>query len=510
MSTNSIDNKRIAKNTGMLYIRMIITTLVSLYTSRILLQVLGISDYGLFNVVTGMITMFTFMNVGLSGSSQRFFTIALGKNDLVQCEKTFKVLFTLYIIFSVIFFLSLEVIGMYMIENVLNITPDKIEIAKFIFHFSLISLVFDFMRNVLDVAIIAYEHMNFYAYLSIIESILKLLIVLILSYINLYDSLKLYSVLYMCSSIIIFLIYYFYVYYNCPACKFRFSYDKEMYKEIGSFTAWNILGHVSWLLASQGTNIILNVFLGVRINAARGISNQVNGVLSRFASNFQTAASPQIIKSFAAGDNENMFKLTNNVAKYAGFLCLIVGIPLFIDIEYILNLWLIDVPEHTAAFCRTAMLQSYTIALYFSISKVISAIGKIKWLTICMISTQAFMLVVTYILLKMDININIIIYLFLLPSVLIFYFYLFFAHKYIKYPLANYFKEVIFKNILVIIFSSVPTFFVYYNMYPSFIRLILIAVISAISSIFAIYIWGIDKETRSIVLKKVHSKLNKH
>lgn len=299
----SIGNKRIIINSLFLYLRMFVIMAIGFYTYRVVLSVLGVSDYGLFNVIGGFVSLLAFFNSALSGCTQRFITIARGKNDNQLITKTFRVFLLFHIILVFVFLFIMEIFGYFIIENILNIPTERRSTAQFVFHFFLFAGCLDLFRALFDAILIAYEKMTFYAYLSMFETVLKLLIVYILLYIDSYDHLKTYAILYFLSSFCITIYYNIFCCKTFKCCKMRPQYNKSFFKEISIYTSWNAISHIGFLLSSQGFNIVLNIFYGTVLNAAYGIATQINGIVSKFITNIQN--------SISISDNNRLFKRRN-------------------------------------------------------------------------------------------------------------------------------------------------------------------------------------------------------
>ncbi len=333
---HSSKTKQIAKNTSLLYFRMLITMIVTLYTSRIVLNTLGIEDFGIYNIIGGVIILFTFLNVAMSNTTQRFLSFELGRNDMEQLKKTFSMSMTAHISIALIVFLLSETVGLWFINTQLNIPAERMNAANWVYQFSILTFVFQIIRVPYNASIIAYERMSFYAYISIIEVILKLAVVFLLQKGG-FDKLIFYSILLFIVSIIILYAYKVYCNKKFKISRYYFFWDGSLYKNIMSFSGWSLMGSVASISANQGINILLNIFFGVAVNAAMGIANQVNGALNSFVVNFQTAFKPQIVKSYAEGDKKYLTQLILQTSKFSFFLFFIVSIPILLNTEFALK-----------------------------------------------------------------------------------------------------------------------------------------------------------------------------
>ena len=305
---NTANNKRIAKNTLLLYFRMLFIMAINLYTSRIVLKILGIEDFGIYNAVGGIVAMFGFLTSAMSISTQRYITYELGKNNLKQLNKIFNTSITIHAVISVIILILAETIGLWFLYNKMTIPIERLNAALWTYQASIASAIILIMSIPYNATIIAHEKMSAFAYISVLEVVLKLAIVYLLLISN-FDKLKLYSTLILIVQLIIRIIYGQYCKKHFLETKIHFIKDKSLFKEMLSFAGWNLWGNCAGIASTQGVNILLNIFFGPHINAARGIAVQVQGAVNQFASNFQTAINPQITKSYAQGDYNYMHNL---------------------------------------------------------------------------------------------------------------------------------------------------------------------------------------------------------
>ena len=321
MATSS--NKRIAKNTLLLYFRMLLTIAVGLYTSRVVLNTLGVSDYGIYNVVGGIVSMLAFLNSALTAASQRFIAFELGRGDLSKLRKIFCTSVTIHATLAVIIFIIAETIGLWFINTHLNIDANRMVAANWVYQFS----IFTFMLTVLSVpynsCIVAHEHMNAFAYISILEVTLKLLIVYLLLVIN-YDKLTTYGILVFAVALVVQLTYGIYCKRHFEECAYHFILDKKLFKEMFSFAGWSVVGNLGFSFKDQAANVILNLFFGTVINAARGVALQVNGIIAGFSTNFMMALNPQITKQYASGEIESSMKLVYAGSRFSFFYLLLL------------------------------------------------------------------------------------------------------------------------------------------------------------------------------------------
>lgn len=346
----------------MLYIRMFIIMAITLYTSRVVLQALGVDDFGIFNIVGGIVVLFTFINNAMVASTQRFLNFELGRNNIEEAQKTFAASLNIYFLIVIIFIILSETIGLWFLNRYINIPEGRTYAANWVYQATIVTTIFNFIRTPYNAAIIAYERMSFYAYISIIEGILKLSIVFLLIFFT--DKLISYAWLYAFVAFMIMFMYIAFCYHKFPICRnHSFEFNKKRYVSIASFSGWSLFGSVANMCGQQGVNILLNIFFGVVVNAAMGVASQVIGAVSLFVSNFQTAFNPQIIKSYAAGEKKRFIDLILNTSKYSYYLLFILVLPCFICCNQILHIWLGTVPPHAVSFCRLLLIFSLIDAL---------------------------------------------------------------------------------------------------------------------------------------------------
>lgn len=375
--SKSDNNKRIAKNTLLLYFRMFITMAVTLYTSRIVLNVLGVEDFGIYNIVAGVIVLLSFMTSSLTQATQRFLSFELGRNDLAQFSRVFSTSLIIYLLFSAFIVLVGELLGPYIVNNFLNIPMERREAAIGVYHFSVVTFVFTVLRTPYNAAIIAYERMTFYAYVSIIEVVLKLGIVYLLLF-KMMDNLKLYAALVGMVAFFLFVCYFIYCNRNYHECVFQKVWDIDLFKKLLGFSGWSMFGSLAVITSTQGLNIIINLLFGVVVNAAMGVTNQVSNAVNQFAVNFQTAFNPQITKLYAIGDKESLSALIYQTSQFSFYLLFVICIPLIVNINFVLDVWLKNVPEYSDVFIRymlfSLLIDSLSAPLWMSVQ----AVGRIK------------------------------------------------------------------------------------------------------------------------------------
>lgn len=377
MPTESSNSKRIAKNTAFLYLRMIVVMVVGLFTSRITLSVLGVSDYGIYNVVGGTVTMLTVLTGAISVATSRYLTYALGVGDINALKRTFSTALNIHLILGIVIFIIAEVLGIWFLNNKLNIPLDRMEAANWILQFSIFTFVISIIAIPYTSSIISHEKMDLYAYLSLYDVFVKLGIVYVL-YISPIDKLIAYGILLMLAGLSTQIIYYYYCRKKFEECRYRFILDKGLVKEMSSFIGWAFWGNAAVMAKNQSLSILLNIFFGTIVNAAQGIAMQVNNAVTSFIRNFMTAVNPQITKSYAQNNYDYLYLLIIRSAKFSIFLALLMMVPIIMHIDTILGVWLVEVPEHSNSFVNMILIYTAVECFISPILVALLATGRIK------------------------------------------------------------------------------------------------------------------------------------
>lgn len=352
---DSSSNKRLAKNTLFLYFRMLFLMAVNLYTSRVTLQVLGVEDFGVYNVVSGIVVMFSFLARAMSGTCTRYMSVAIGKNDINEVQKIFSNSIVAHLFLMGIVLLLLETVGLWFVLNTINLPAGRETVANIVYQLAVLSICLNVIRIPFNSSIVANEHMNFYAYSSIVEGVLKLVIVWILLIVP-FDKLVSYSFLLVANVAIINLWYLWYCRSHFEGNRLTLKVEKKSLKEMLTFSWWNTIGGLSDMAWQQGTNIILNMFHGVTLNATMGITNQVRTAVYSFVQNIQVAANPQIIKAYAPDEKSRFFNLIFATSKFSFYLMLLIAFPIILNVDFILELWLKTPPPRASVFTSLTML----------------------------------------------------------------------------------------------------------------------------------------------------------
>ena len=496
------NNKRIAKNSIFLYIRMMITILISLYTSRVVLKQLGVEDFGINNVVAGVVAMFTFVNGTLASGTQRFLTFALGEKSFERQNITFSTTFFVHLILSVILGILIFIVGTWFVYNKLNIPFDRLEAAYFAFVCATITVVLGITQVPYMSSIIAHEDMKVYAYMSVFDATAKLVVAYALM-VSDFDKLKLYSLLLLIVSILNILFYRLFCIKKYRECHIHPIFDKQLLKSILGFSGWNIMGSCAFMGSNQGINILLNLFWGPTINAARAVSMQVNSVASQLVSNFQTAVNPQIVKYFAGGELDKMIKLINNNSKYAGYLILFVIVPLSIEIEFLLKIWLDTVPAETVFFSRIILVQTFIQTLSRPIVNGLHAVGKLKWPNILSGSNLLLIVPICYLLFRCDFSLHVVMWVSIVPWIFENIIDGLLLKRYIGFPIFRYYTCIIRDVVFIGLVAFIAPLLAKHYMPMGWIRLFVVGIVSELVLGLLIYKYGLSEYVRIIVRNKI-------
>lgn len=400
MFTDETNNKRIAKNTLLLYLRQLFATCVGLFTSRVFLQVLGVDNVGIYNIVGGVVSMFSLLNGSLTNSCSRYIAFVIGKGDTDELKKTFSTAIAIHIWLSLIVWIIAEIAGVWFLNTHLNIPDDRMTAANVVFQLSLLSFVTKLLNTPYQSLIVSYEKMSAFAYMSIFDVTAKLLILYLLYYIN-FDHLITYASLLFGVSLVHIGIYHIYSTRKFEVARnLKIQLHQDLFKDMFSFAGWNLFGQGSMILRNQGIDVILNIFYGVTVNAAKSIANQMQGTIYSFVSNFQMAINPQVTKSYAAGDVARTTALMSQGARFSFYLLLFLSMPFMIQINDILKVWLTVIPDWTALFVQLSFIYLLCDTLSRFLIIAIMASGKIKTYQIIVGGTKLFAVPLTYIYIR--------------------------------------------------------------------------------------------------------------
>ena len=502
IDTISLNNKRIAKNTLLLYVRMLFTMLVSLYTSRVVLNTLGVEDFGIYNVVGGIVAMFSILSGSLSAAIQRFITFELGKEDRSKLKSIFSTAVTIQIFLALLIIVLAETIGLWFLNNRINVSVERMIAANWVFQFSIITFAINLISIPYNAIIIAHERMKVFAYIGVLDVFLKLLVVFLLVRSPM-DKLVFYSLLLMLVALFIMVVYRYYCKRNFEDCNCKFVWDKLLLKEMISFSGWNFIGASSAVLRDQGVNIILNVFCGTVINAARGIAFQVSTTLQGFISNFMMALNPQITKSYASGEREYMMFLIFQGARFSFYMLFLLSLPIIIEAENILLIWLKNVPEHTVNFVRLILLFSMSESISTPLITAMLATGKIKKYQLIVGGLQMANFPISYLLLQEGLfpEITMIVAIAISQCCLIARLYL--LRSMIGLSVRQYLKKVYLNTVLVGVLSALLPIWIYNQISNEVFRGILVFCSSVSCTLVVVFYVGCNSKERIFILQRM-------
>jgi O-antigen/teichoic acid export membrane protein len=481
--------------------------IVGLYTSRIVLHALGVEDYGIYNVIGGVVAMFSLISGALSGSVSRFVTFALGEGNTEKLKKVFSTSLSVHFGLAFIVLIGAETIGLWFLNNKINIPIERMEAANWVFQCSIISFLTGIIIIPYNATVIAHERMGFFARISILEVILKLITALLL-YCSSFDRLPLYAALLSSTGCITLTIYILYCKHTFIECTYTFIIDKLLLKKMMSFSTWSFIGTSASLLKDQGVNIAINIFCGAAVNAARGISLQINNAIGYFAWNFMTAVTPQVTKSYAAGDYQYTRYLIERGSRFAFFLLLILSLPILYETEMILKLWLADVPTHTVFFTRLVLILLLLESQSYTLNTAILATGDIKLYQIIVSGIELLNFPIAYIFLKNGFFPEVTVIITIASTPLIQFLRLYFLRRAIKLSIRSYLKDVIWVMMKVTLLSAIlPCIIIYTQPTDSLARLLIVCVVSALCSASAIYYIGCSKGERVFLIEFCKSRL---
>lgn len=501
-ATQASSNRRIAKNTVALYLRMFLTMIVGFYTSRVVLNTLGVQDYGIYGVVGGVIAMMGFLNAAMAGATSRFLTFELGRGDSARLARTFSSALIIHMGIALVVMVLGETVGLWFLCNKLVIPPSRMEAAHWVYQLSILSSMIGITQAPYDASIISHEKMNVYAYVEILNSLLKLGIVYLLV-LGHFDKLKLYAVLTLAVSVTIKMIYRVYCLRHFKETHFHWVWDKAILKPMLSFSGWDLYGNACVTARQQGINFLINMFFGVTLNAASSIATTVTGMISGLVFNVITAFRPQIIKQHAQNKIEEMQSLMTNAAVITIILYGILLTPCFFEMPLLLHIWLGIVPAHAVDFCRILLFSS-TIGLINSIVNIgIHATGDIKKISLITGSIFLLSLPAVYIFFKLKFDVDYAYFTLVFVNLLVVTSDLIILKKQIKNIHILAIVKSIAASLTVVAISALPTYWVYLNIHESLLRLCIITIINTILLLSISYFFFIDEETRKILKNKL-------
>lgn len=499
-------NSRIAKNTLFLYFRMMIIIAINLFAVRIILQVLGVEDYGIYNVVGGIVTLFSFLSSSLASGAQRFIAYGIGCKDGQYLVEIFSMTMFVYWGIAIVIFLLLETIGLWFLNNKMNIPSDRMVAVNWVFQMSIVSFLINIVLIPYNAVIIAWEKMSFFAYISIVEAVSKLIAVICLLYVA-GDKLILYSLVILLNTIVLYIIYREYCKKKLDYCELIWKWDPSLCKSLLTYSGWNIIGVIALILRNQGVNILLNLFFNPIVNAAHTIGQQINSVISQFINNIYLATRPQITKQYAAGEKNAMWKLVYSSSKFSYFLLYLLCLPVFLEIDTILKLWLGMVPEYTSMIVRFLLI---VLLIETSVNQLIAVFQAANKLRKYQSYSSVILLLnipLAYIFLKFTSDVFVP---YLISAILSLFYVsvlLYTAYSEIKLDIKCYVSDVLIKIVKISLLSPIIPCLICCNVPESFLRVLYTFLTSALSVVVVTWLGGLSLTERTYIKQFIHNKI---
>lgn len=506
--SSQANNKRIAKNTLLLYFRMLFLLSINLFTSREMLAILGVIDFGIYNVVGGFVTMFTMISGAMATATQRFISFEIGRGTDSNVKTIFSTAVIIHIFLALLVFCIAETIGLWFINTQMYFPTERYVAVNWVYQFSILTFMINIISVPYNASIIAYEKMTVFAYVSIFEAIAKLLIVYLIIWSPI-DKLILYAALLALVAIVVRVIYGIYCDKHFMECRCTWKSDKNVKRKMMSFVSWNLIGSLSGVLKEQGINVLLNIFFGAAVNAARGLAFQVNNAIHGFVGNFQIAMNPQIVKTYASGNKNDMFKLVFKGSKFSFMLLLTLNLPVIIEAPYILNLWLKEVPNYTVIFLRLVLILALIESFSGTLIASMHASGKVRDYQIVVGGLSLLTLPLVYFVLKIYPEPHLAMIVGIVMAVLCLLARLYMLKKTIELPVFFFLRSVCLVNLLITAVSSLIPITIYMNMDKGFISFLTICIISVFSTVSFSYIIGLNSSEKAMVKKKLHTIISK-
>lgn len=508
MSTSN-NSRRILNNTIALYIRQLLILFVSLYTVRVVLNVLGVEKYGVYNVVAGLVALCSFLPSALASATQRFFSFALGQSDKIKLYKTFSVNLVLYSLISIIAIILLETIGFWFVQEYLNLPLEHISSAYTLYHYAVFTFIAGIFTAPFIAIIIAHEDMHIYAYASISEVLLKLVVTFALVYIP-WSKLELYGLLLLLVSLINMSIYIFICFKKYQECQIgKIYWDGKLLKEIYGFTGWSLFGQLTTVARNQAVTILLNQYFNPAVVAARAIANTVASQVNMFSNAFNTGLYPPIIKSYAANEKDEMFELIFNGSKLTFFLMWIFSLPMFIEMETILKLWLSQPPANAVLFTQLALIEALIISISLPIISAARAPGKMKMYELTLGAIQAGLFLISWLLLMKGLPASSVFVTAIVANIFMFAIRLLIVSWLIGLSIRDFLRDVVIPVFAVMLLSSGLSFYIKYHLPQGYLYSLIIMLLAVFTSSASMYMLGLDKVWRVKIRTMLLNKFKK-
>lgn len=500
----ALNKKSVAKNTLLLYARMVLLMLVTLYTSRVILNSLGIEDYGIYSAVGGFVGMLGIVTNSLTAAISRFITFELGKGKENRIRDVFVSSMYIEIILAIGVIIVLESVGVWFLNTYMTIPEDRIVAANYVLHFSIIAFAISLLNAPYNAVIIAHERMTAFAYIGIFQALGSLTVAMLIESSSI-DRLIFYSLLICIVNVLIFFVYRVYSKRNFSDCRMKLKADSSIIKQIFTFAGWNFIGASSGVLRDQGINVLLNVFCGPAVNAARGISMQVSSAVSQFSTNFLTAINPQITKSYAANARDYMMSLVFQGARFTVYLLSLISIPVMFEANTILSIWLKIVPDYAVTFVRLVLLYQLVEAVSYTMVTMMLANGNIKKYQLIVGGCQMLNFPLSYIALKIGLTPEYTIIIAIVVAILCLYTRLYMLSQMEGLSIMFFFKHVVLNVTIVYLISSIVPFLITLYIPASNIRFLVVTFASVLTTLLSILYIGCTNSERKLIISKAYS-----
>lgn len=497
-----------AKNTLILYGRMIFILLISLYTSRVVLNTLGVEDFGVYEVVGGVVAMFSILSSSLSTAISRFITFSLGKNDKEESSKIYSTAIIIQVLLAIAIALLIELIGVWYLHHKMNLPEGRLDAAFWVLQCSIATFGLGLINVPFEAEIVAHEDMKVFAFFSIFDAVIALLIVLLIRILPA-DKLIVYAVLNLVASLLMRCLYAIYCKRHYQECHFTARIDKRLLKEVGAFTGWHLLGESAWIINNQGVTLLVNSYFGVAMNASRGIASRMNGVISKFSGSFMTALSPQITKTYAEGDLKSMHSLIFRGTKLSYYLMLLLAVPVLAEAPVILKIWLKTVPDNAVLFTRLTVISALILVLGTPLVKAQLATGELKKYQIVVSSCSICAFPLTWIAYRLGLPAEWAYHIFNLVYFIILFIRVYLVKDLIQLPWKQFLTDVYLRVFVVSLISVILPFALCLLQPESVWRLIEVLFVSTASVCATVYLVGLNGTERGIVLNYVRKFLGK-
>lgn len=507
MSDNLNKSQKIAKNTLVLYFRMLFLMFISFYTSRVILEALGVSDYGIYNVVGGFVSMFALISAALTSACTRFLNFEMGKNDMDRLSVVFSTSVTIEFILAIIIAILCESFGIWYINNVMVIPPERLTAANWCFQLSVVNFCTNLITVPYNAAIVAHEKMKAFAYVSIFEGLSKLGICFLIM-VQPFDRLVVYALLLLLVQLVVRTVYQYYCIHNFEECHYKFVIDKPLLQKMFGYSGWHIIGNSSAVLKMQGVDLVLNYFFGPCLNAAKGISNQINSAICGFASNFMMALNPQITQSYARNDLNYMLNLVYKGSRYSFYMLLLLSLPIIINADYILHLWLKTVPEYAVPFAQITLFSSMVTALSNPLITAQNATGNVRNYQIVVGGIQLLNIPLSFLGLWLGYSPITVIVVALSIELLSLVARLVMIPFYIReFKAADYIKKVVCRCFALLGISAIIPVALLMYLPENFATFIVNVIITFLTTLLILFVFGCDKGERKMLVNKVNKMI---